>query len=69
MFVEDQVELAALGDAGDLAHRIDVLKAVERPRSAPARDMAAGSQQEQAEMSHAELAIVAGGTIVGDESE
>ena len=36
------------------------------PRLHVARD---AHQQEQASMSHAELALVAGGTIVGDESE
>ena len=47
---EDQVELAALGGLPDPLDRRKILKAVDCARIAPARDMAAGAQDEQAEM-------------------
>ncbi len=47
---EDQVEFAALGGLPDLLDRRKILKAVHRARIAPARHMAAGAQDEQAEM-------------------
>src|SRR5258708_8109877 len=47
---EDQVDLAALGGAADLLDRRKILKAVHRARIAPAGNMAAGPQDEQAEM-------------------
>src|ERR1700738_5156627 len=47
---EDQVELAALGGTADLLNRGEILKTVPRARIAPAGNMAAGAQDEQAEM-------------------
>ena len=47
---EDQVEPTALGGARDLLDAVEILEAVHRAGKAPARDMAAGAQDEQAEM-------------------
>jgi uncharacterized protein YecA (UPF0149 family) len=47
---EDQVEATLLGQARDVHDAVDVLEAVHRAGNAPAGDMAAGAQQEQAEM-------------------
>ena len=47
---EDEVEPAALGDAGDLLHLAEILEARHRPGMAPARDVAAGAEDEQPEM-------------------
>ena len=47
---ENEVEPAALGDARDLLHLIEILEARHRPGIAPAGDVAACAQDEQPEM-------------------
>ena len=47
---EDEVEPAALGDAGDLLDLAEILEARHRAGMAPAGDMAAGAEDEQPEM-------------------